>query len=222
MDRKNTSTNILTFFIKHLDGYLTPAEIKIFVLRKYSRIIKEEESEITKSYLQCINHNLIVLGWIKGKKVFYNPKTLYLNKSSSEIDDWYKNLENDRVINNGIIAKDTGINIEFLEGNIDDLNSFASKEIENLLRFVEIKRKKSLKAFPGDLSEENKILEGLKISILFSRYARKNSDLRLLNTAFKMNDWYYPILKSANYGKPLVCYLLALTEQELSVLELLT
>jgi len=70
------------------------------------------------------------------------------------------------------------------------------------------------------LSPEDMIQEGLRISILFSRVSRRHHDLRFLNTAFKMNDWNYPIIKSAHTQKLLIIYLLALTEQEISSVEM--
>jgi hypothetical protein len=86
---------------------------------------------------------------------------------------------------------------------------------------VEIKRKKALQTFSQDLSADNMFIEGLSISILFSRAARRHADLRFLNATLKMNDWYFPKFRSKVGGKPIIYYLVALTEQELSVAELL-
>lgn len=221
LNMKKIAFKLVTLLSKEFDGYLSSAAVKNFVLRKYPSISMKEKSELLMSDMQDLENNMISMGWIEGTKVDNYPKKNQGNKYPSEIHGWTKSLDNGRVINHGVIEKGTGVALEFLISTESDFNGFSSKAIESLLKFVEIKRRKALKAFSQDLSPENMLLEGLKISILFSRVARKHSDLRLLNAAFKMNDWYYPIFKSATKGKSLNSYLLALTEQELSAMELL-
>ena len=55
-----------------------------------------------------------------------------------------------------------------------------SNAIESILKYVEIKRKKILNAFSQELSDDEKTLEGLRISILFSRVSSRHSDLTII------------------------------------------
>ncbi len=219
---KRSALNLNSFFTRIRDGFISFAEIKDFVLIKFSGLnLKEIGDENILGELQRLKTNLITLGWIEKTKGVYDKKKIQDKILSLNAIDWINSLENGRVINHGIIAKDTGVNLDLLDESGEDLKGLTSKLIESLLKHVEVKRKKALKAFSQDLSTENIILEGLGISILFSRVARRHNDIRFLNTALKMNDWYYPIINSEHNGKLLIFYLLALTEQEITVMEML-
>jgi hypothetical protein len=86
---------------------------------------------------------------------------------------------------------------------------------------VEVKRQNALRKFSPILPTEAQWLERCDVSILFSRIARRRGDLRFLNAAFKMNEWYLKELRSLNMDTVQVRLLLALAEQELSAGELL-
>jgi hypothetical protein len=216
---KSCESRLISFLTRKCAGYLTPSEIKKFVLKKY-HLISENEPKVEPlaSDLTSVKANLIILGWVDGKKMSINHKQV---KPSQKVDEWVNSLEHGKVINQGIIAVGTGVYLEMLDESGEELKSFSKKALESLLRHVEVKRKKSLDTFSQGLSYKDKILEGLAISILFCRTARRHADIRFLNTAFKMNDWVFPMVKNEVRGKPLILYLLALTEQEISVMELL-
>jgi len=218
---KKNAFNLNSFITRLFDGCISYLEIKDFVLKKYFGLnLKAIEIKNLQRELQELNDNLINLGWIERKKVVQNDTYSHKKNLTLNAVLWSKNLENGRVINQGIITKDTGESLDFLDESRKDLKGFTSKAIETLLKLMEVKRKKALKAFSQDLSPEDMIQEGLRISILFSRVSRRHHDLRFLNAAFKMNDWYYPIIKSAHTQKLLIIYLLALTEQEISSVEM--
>lgn len=207
---------------KYFDGCLSPIEIKTFVLNKYSNLnLKESETNLSSNVLERIKDNLITLGWVVEIKGIQNTNKSKNNNTLLVAVDWINQLKNGKVINQGTIAKDTGIYLDMLDESGGDLQDFTAKSLESLLKYVEIKRKKTLSSFSQNITKENKTLEGMGISILFSRFAKRHSDLRFLNAAFKMNDWFFPKLRTAVGGKPLVYYLLSLTEQEITVAELL-
>ncbi|MDP2964975.1 MAG: hypothetical protein Q8N39_02920 [Pelolinea sp.] len=219
---KTGSSKLISFLTRQFDGNLTPAEIKTFVLKKYYSIRqKEPKAELMLSDLERVKDNLIILGWIEGTKAIPNQKQGANKKISPEAVEWVNCLEDGKVINKGIIVNGASVYLDMLDKNSRDLKVFTSDAMESLLKHVEVKRKKALNAFSQDLSAENMLLEGLAISILFSHAARRHTDLRFLNAALKMNDWYYPKLRIAVDGKPLIYYLLALTEQEICAVELL-
>jgi hypothetical protein len=216
---KKIESRLISLLTRKCAGYLTPSEIKKFVLKKY-HLLSENESkaEPIASDLIRVKANLIILGWVDGIKMSVNYKH---KKPSQKVDEWVNSLEHGKVINQGIIAVGTGVYLEMLDESGEELKSFSKNALESLLRHVEVKRKKSLDSFSQSLSYKEKILEGLAISILFCRTARRHADIRFLNTALKMNDWVFPMVKNEVSGNPLILYLVALTEQEISVMELL-
>jgi hypothetical protein len=211
-----------SLFTRLLAGCLSASEIKNFVVRKYDGLkIKPKEAENELGELNDLKNNLAYLGWIEQNKVVWVGKSIHKEDIKLNIVQWSKNLKSGRIINQGIIAKGAGENLDWLNENNEDLKGFTSSAIESLLKFVEVKRKKVLKAFSQELSVDEKIQEGLRISILFCRVSRRHGDLRLLNTAFKLNDWYYPFFKLAHSRNLIITFLLALTEQEITAAEML-
>ena len=211
-----------SFFAGSFEGYLSASEIKEFVLKKYDCLKTElQKSERVDTELIELTKNLANLGWIEMNE----PEQLEKKKTDEDerlnVYRWLNNLKNGRIINQGIIADGAGANLDWLDENNEDPNGFKAMAIESILRIVEVKRKKILKAYSQKLTGDEKIREGLRISILLSRTARRHNDLRYLNAALKMNDWYYPIFRSIVSGKSLIYYLLALTEQEKSTAEML-
>jgi hypothetical protein len=86
---------------------------------------------------------------------------------------------------------------------------------------VEVKREKALRKFARETSTEQQWMERCNISILFSRSARRRKDLRFLNTALKMNEWYLREARKMRTDHCAVRFLTALAEQEISARELL-
>ncbi len=212
-----------SFIADILEGnYLSASKIKMFVLKKYDHLGNEQErGEGFEAEWMELKTNLAILNWIKGEKSVVAQKKKNDEKEKSSVTQWVHGLKNNAVINHGFIAWGTGKNLDWLDENDMELNGFRTCALESILKIVEVKRKKIIKAFPQDLTQEEKICEGLSISILLSRAAHRHKDLRFLNAAFKLNDWYYPILRSAISKKPLINYLLALSEQEKTAAELL-
>ena len=220
MTRK--ASKITSFFARSFEGYLSASEIKEFVLKKYYQLnIEPKKGERVDSELVELKTNLANLGWIELEEPVQSEKKNTDEDERSNVYQWFNNLKNSRIIDQGIIANGAGANLDWLDEKNEDLNGFTSMALESILRIVEVKRKKILKAFSQELTSDEKIREGLRISILLSRASRRHDDLRYLNAALKMNDWYYPIFRSAVSGKSLIYYLLALTEQEKSAAELL-
>lgn len=219
---KRNIMNTDSFFTGLLDGWVSSSKIKDFVIKKYFGLyLKTNEAENIWGELNELNKNLVSLGWINQSEVSKKDKSIHKKAIKLNTVHWLQKLENSRVINQGIIAKDAGVSLDLLDKSGEDLKGFTSRAIESLLKLVETKRKKALKAFSPNLTTEVILYEGLRISIMFSRVSRRNCDLRFLNTAIKMNDWYYPVFKSAHTGKLLMNYLLALTEQEITASEML-
>lgn len=205
------------------DRYISPKEIREFVLRK-STIFNQKAilSENLLEEWQILNANLSVLGWQNNTAVDQKGNIIYWdNGIIQNAIDWINTLENGRIINHGIIAENSGFFLDILDKRNENLNGPTIAGIESLLKFFEVKRKKAIRAFQRELSPNRMILNGLQISVLFSRAALRHHDLRYLNIALKMNEWYLPIIKKESDTALIIIFLLAMTEQEIAALELL-
>jgi len=213
---------ILSFFTRVFKGYLSDSEIKDFVLVKYRDLIFDQQqySGFVRELFQT-GMNLAYLGWINVKDLFPIEKKTEDRDESSSAYRWFKDLKNNRIIEKGIIAKGSGVYLDWFDENNEDLDGYKAAAIESILKIVEVKRKKTLEAFPRELAHDEKVQEGLRISILLSRASRRHKDLRYLNAALKLNDWYFSICRKIHSKRTLVYYLLALTEQERSIAEML-
>jgi hypothetical protein len=145
---KTQEYKLISFFSRLFDQSLQPLEIKDFVLRKYHGFkIKSTESESDLSEFNELRKNLALLGWIKQSAVIQNENSINEEDIKLEIVHWFKNLDNNRIIDQGIIAKGVGENLDWLDENNEDLKGFTSNAIESILKYIEIKRTKALYAF---------------------------------------------------------------------------
>jgi hypothetical protein len=219
---KKEQSRLFEFISKQFDGYLMSNEVKEFVINNYGNInqkISLEECNLVD--MNTINENLITLGWIEGTKTFCNEDQFIRKEKLKEAAKWANSLVNGKVINNSLLSNGAGLFLDILDEKGGILRGFTNNSIESLLRYVEINRKKILALILKSHNIENDYLQWIAISILFSRTSRRQKDLRYLNTALKMNDMFFPEMKNLQDGKPLVNFLLALTEQEISAAELL-
>jgi hypothetical protein len=90
--------------------------------------------------------------------------------------------------------------------------------LEALLRHVEARRKDGLR-LSNTPEGTDPWMEWLSVAVLFSRASRSRGDLRLLNAAFKLNDWAYPAHRRLSLGPRLTRYLLSLAEAETTAAE---
>lgn len=211
-----------TLLIKFGLRYISPKEIREFVLRKYPAI--NQKAILSENLLeewQILNANLDILGWQNNNTVDQKGNENQDIEKIQNAIDWISTLENGRVINRGIIAENSGLHLDILDKNDKNFNDFTTASLESLLRFFEVKRKKAISAFQGELSTNRVLLNGLQISILFCRAARRHHDLRYLNIALKMNEWYLALMKKESDTALIIIFLLAMTEQEISAMELL-
>jgi hypothetical protein len=210
------------FFVKKIDGYLLPNEIKSFVLKKY-RIINQGDlsGESDQEEIIRINENLNALGWIRVKTTNRIANLSNHEEALAEATKWVDTLKNGKVIQNDFISDQAGFFLDILDDRCGKENSFFADSIESLLKYVEVYRKKILANILRSGNTENNYLKWISVSILFSRTSRRHNDLRFLNAALKLDDMFFPKMKNQNKDKSLLNYLIALTEQELSAMELL-
>jgi hypothetical protein len=202
-----------------LDQHVDEQSIHAYVMKHYTFLSQLTVTE--KSLDQDLTHLedlLIKLEWIdSGAK-------RQVSEQTQERKDWqgYNWLaEGDCFSRNGV-EPGCGQFLDWMEENSDpDDQRMVAENLEKLLWHVEVKREKALRTFSREISMEQQCLERCDISILFSRTALRRHDLRFLNAALKMNEWFMNELGQTGSNQYTTRLLIALAEQELSARELL-
>jgi hypothetical protein len=133
----------------------------------------------------------------------------------------WMNQRKGHVLGQGRLAQASGRNLGALLELTDrpDVNEFVRRCLEALLRHIEVKRRDALRqveSFGGGAPDPE--MERLDVAILLSRAAIQRRDVRILNSALKLNDWSFGASKRPEYRARL---LLSLAQQETAAKELL-
>lgn len=211
------------WFLEKLVGLLSydpgPEDIRRFVQEHFQRFKEDERSKIeNQADLTVLQVCMIDLGWLDHRQKVSTPK-----HEVGEIDQqWLTCLKDKKIFTKGVLQPGSGKYLDMLDEAAQSTEKALTADVlEKLLRHVEIRREKSLGKFTKDITEEQNWIEKFDISILFSRTARRHNDLRFLNAAMKMNEWYMAKLKTSKLDKSMARLLLALAEGEISARELL-
>lgn len=202
--------HMLDGLLRSFDQEVNVEDLRAAVEDGYHRLACEGNlPQEVRQDLRLLENLMVSLGW----QTYGSPAKLE-NRQPSATD--FGDLDIEHCFVRGILRPGCGRYLDL----ISSIGPQADALMERLLRHVEVKRQKALRKFAPDLSAEAQWLERCDVSILFSHYARRRKDLRFLNAALKMNEWY---LKESQRGTDAVQarLLLALAEQELSAGELL-
>ncbi len=201
---------IISWILEWLAGLFeretVPQTMRTYIESNYAQLAGQKKPDnLVGEDLISIEMILAELGWISSSRNVRNKEEI---RFDAELE-WF-----------GKEGLTPGAGLA-----LDQLDSQKYKEttavLEKILRHVEVKRENSLSKFTQPLSHSQIWLERCDISILFSRTARRHSDLRYLNAALKMNEWYLRKIGKTRSQHIKARFLLALAEQELSVKELL-
>jgi len=221
--KQSLMDSILRILSKWIEPHLKQDEIRRFITKKIRQYHKKVQiSDNEKQTLARLKTNLKKIGWLE--EPYYKDSENEIDHSDEENDhqEWLVELENKSVIHNGVLKIHSGLMLDRMdEHSTSEYRKTVETQIEKLLVHVEVRRKKALHHFNQPLSMVQTLREQIEVSILFSRHARRIRELRFLNTALKMNDWLYSQFKNRKSEAILALYLLALSEQELSIKELL-
>jgi len=207
---------------EHLQGvsasYLSAGQIEAFLKDAHHRLEESKDPELVKERAR-IDACLFSLGWITDRAAEQGMSAKAKRADIEQALTWLRDQKDQKVLNKGVVSLSCGKNLSVLcaAGQPERI----SANMEDLLRHVEVNRRQCLSDFSAPISEQQKWLERLDISILFSRWAVGHSDLRFLNAAFKLNDFWFPTLKNHREERIFFRYCLSLAEQELSAKELL-
>ncbi len=136
-----------------------------------------------------------------------------------QLDEWIEKVPDGKVVTARRLAMGTGQWLDRIQSaGYEQHCEFVDRNLQSLLRHVEIRGAKCLHPLFPMATPAQQWLEKHDVAILFARSARRRQDLRLLNAAMKLNDWSYPSHRKMPVTPR---YLLALAEQEKSVLELM-
>lgn len=215
--------NFMDFGLKLLlakfDESVNANEVREYVMEHYARLTRSGMAgEALDQELTRLEQLLLQLGWIKS------GARREISEEIREKGDWqgYNWLAEDACFSKDGLEPGCGQFLDWMEASTEQENGqLVSDNLENLLRHVEVKREKSLRKFTREITDGQKILERCDISILFSRTARRRHDLRFLNAALKMNEWFMRELKHASNDVCMSRLLIALAEGEISARELL-
>ncbi len=215
--------NLMDFGLKLLlakfDESVNANEVREYVMEHYARLTRSGMAgEALDQELTRLEQLLLQLGWIKS------GARREISGEIRERGDWqgYNWLAEDACFSKDGLEPGCGQFLDWMEAGTEQENwQLVSDNLENLLRHVEVKREKSLRKFTREITDGQKILERCDISILFSRTARRRHDLRFLNAALKMNEWFMRELKHASNDVCISRLLIALAEGEISARELL-
>jgi hypothetical protein len=207
---------IIDFFDKHLNR----ENVRRFLVSEYQAILQEELlAENGDANLDRIGALLVNLGWIDTGK----NQSMGEMESISDVNDaelWMGRLFDGHAISRNVVMVGAGENLDTLDSHRSQ-EDFIRSEAERLLRHVENRRKKSLSQFSENLDKQQIFNEKAELAIFFSRYAKRHSDLRFLNAAFKLNEWLMGSYRKFHDKRSHAMFLLALAEQENSAGELL-
>ena len=202
-----------------LDRSVSEAEIRAYVMARYAQLNRPGavdaslDQEITQ-----LENLLKQLNWIE------RPASRTVSEQPQERRDWqgYNWLAEGNCFGKNGLEPGCGQFLDWMDENDDAGRRRETDELlEKLMRQVEVRREKALRKFARETSTEQQWMERCDISILFSRTARRRKDLRFLNTALKMNEWFLREAGKLRAGHCAARFLTALAEQEISARELL-
>lgn len=216
---KRLSGWILERLIGLFDRNPDQGDIRAFIERHYTRLWgKKNLPEECMHDLVRLERLLVELGWESpGLEEAASEK-----RTEESHPEQFAHLRDKEVFGLEGLQPGCGQYLDKLDQSAkNNERAVAADIMERLLRHVEVRREKSLSKFCAGISEEQQWMERYDISILFSRTARRHHDLRFLNAALKMNEWYLGRINSSAPNERLARLLLALAEQELSAREML-
>lgn len=208
--------NLPNFLLGFTDRHLTQSDVREFLLKEYE-LLRDSSADRELTKLTAL---LARLGWMESESVAEEE----FGYSDNEINDainWMERFGSNDFIKSGVAVVSAGMNLDILDA-FDSQMEWVRVQAQRLLQHVESRRSKSLTNFTTEINVQQIFTERTTVSVFFSRYARRHSDLRFINTAFKLNEWLIMDYRQIKEQDLKLRFLMALAEQENSAKELLT
>ena len=215
---KSALKHLSSRFQAAIEFHLDSETIRSFLLKSLDMLNQANDRVTLEQDLYHLESILCDLGWVN--QIGYEHDVFNSSRAADlDMIEWRKNLEGDLVIHKNFTVVKSGFFLEIFDSS--DQNDFVEKNMEALLRHVEIYRRDCFPEFFPSLQDEQAWLERLDILILFSRYGRRHRDLRFLNAALKMHDFWFKTLAKRSSSQCFARFAVSLAEQESSAKELL-
>lgn len=201
------------------ETFLPPERIDAFISKECERLsaaIKKQKmvacDSVDQQNIRRIFHLAHQLGLLTDAPVF-KPQGQVERGSTSGTSDWQAVTVDGSLIHKGILIAGSASNL--LDAvRQERVDGFVEKNMELILRHVEVKRAKSLQKYEKEMDKAQIWSEKCCFAVLFARYARVKNDWRYLNAALKLNEWLWKEYRRPFSNKALLPFLTALVEQE--------
>ena len=220
-----TQKFLLSLSDSFTENYLQPEQIARFI-QKQSRILFQQ---ITQKGIESFSGSeyemlLRVSQRLPVLRVDVSSQELKIEerkKSPEDYHAWQIALEKGRVINKGIFKSQSAvILLSMFDSEDKPVSEFLDKNMELLLRHVEVKREQALHRFTEPCSKQASWEERCIVGVLFSAFAEREKDWRFLNGALKLNEWLWKEYHRLFSGLSPFHLLATLVEQEVVFKEL--
>jgi hypothetical protein len=208
------------------ETYLKPERIQAFIRRQAESLMlgsgASEKKALSGGDAALLFHVMEVLPLI-GIEIQTSEQPLpgkVSLSSNEEIQAWVDHLEGERILHKGIAAAGGASMLwKMLLCEQRDVD-FLEKNLEVILRHVEVKRKHALLRYTGALTSAQIWQERCGYALVFSLYALIRQDWRFLNAALKLNEWLWKEFHSPFTTREVLPLLASLAEQEYAFQEL--
>jgi len=211
------------------DGTIEPLTLQLYLIDQIKRCIRDfsldrwgHDAAILRD-LERAYHNAALAGLELPIWPLSSYNEVPSKFSLDEANTWSEALPKGLCVSRAGIAPKTGAMmlslLDLPPSETQRLKQF-NRNIEGLMRHVEVRRKDALLIVRNDQTRAEDWSEKHAISILFSRWSREQRDVRFLNSALKLNDWAHHTHLKCSPSRALVDYLLALSEAERTFVEM--
>jgi len=205
-------SGLLNLLIRWVDESISAVELQKRLLRAFTtalRRIQQEPLEFSTQSafdLACAAHDLV-----KADLIADVPEALKAVSDASIPDleqarAWRGQIPEGKVLVKSAFATGSGKMLDALdEAGNEEEKVFVNAALESLLRQVEVKRKKSLTLSLPEAKSSDLFIERQYVTLLFCHAASRRTDYRLLNAAFKLNDWSIKLMNPQRQTPVALC-----------------
>jgi hypothetical protein len=195
------------------EPYLEPEKITTYINGYFSPETGRNTDKSIEKLLTDFGRDLGVIfnTWQKGDIL---PLEKDADDAYAEVQNWLEQAEDERIIHKGVLMAGGAAKLGLLSRHLPDENAMLRRNMEFLLRHVEVKRADALKRYEEALAARELWIERCSYSILFSQIAFLWKDWRFLNAGLKLNEYLWKDRNKSYAKENDVLFILALLEQE--------
>jgi len=195
------------------EPYLDPEKITTYIDAYLSTRTERNIDTSTEKILTDFGRDpgVFLDTWQKGDIL---PLEKDADDAFAEVRTWLEQAEDERIIHKGILMTGGAAKLGLLSRYLPDEDAMLRRNMEFLLRHVEVKRADAFKRYEEALDARELWIERCSYSILFSQIAFLWNDWRFLNAALKLNEYLWKDRNKRFAKENDVLFILALLEQE--------